>query len=70
MSPCLHQRLYFLAGPTQIRCAHTDVRVPDFTSYRKSATLDPAKKAEHTEASRKSFAYAVAACKCSKYEKE
>lgn len=52
---------YGVSAPFQVRSAHTDVKVPDFSDYRKSSTLDPAKKAEHSEASRKSFAYALAA---------
>jgi len=52
---------YSLNAPFQVRSAHTDVRVPDFSFYRKSATLDPTKKAETTEASRKTFSYTVTA---------
>ncbi|KAE8746736.1 hypothetical protein FOCC_FOCC006484 [Frankliniella occidentalis] len=52
---------YGLNGPLQIRSAHTDVRVPDFTYYRKTSTLDPTKKAEASESSRKTFAYTVTA---------
>jgi len=52
---------YSLSGPVQIRLAHTDIRVPDFSAYRKSATVSPIKKADDTEASRKTFAYVTAA---------
>jgi len=52
---------YSLNGALQVRSAHTDVRVPDFSFYRKSATLDPTKKAESSESARKSFAYTVTA---------
>lgn len=51
---------FSLCGPLQIRLAHTDVRVPDFSAYRKSATLNPSKKSSDTEASRKTFTYTVA----------
>lgn len=53
--------VFILTAPLQIRMAHTDIRVPDFSAYRKSATLDPAKKAEESEAARKTFAYVTAA---------
>ena len=52
---------YSLSGPVQIRSAHTDVKVPDFSAYRKAATLDPTKKSEETEIARKNFAYTTAA---------
>lgn len=52
---------YGVSAPFQVRGAHTDVKFPDFSDYRKTSTLDPTKKAEQTEASRKTFAYALAA---------
>ncbi|KAK3922675.1 Cytochrome b-c1 complex subunit Rieske, mitochondrial [Frankliniella fusca] len=52
---------YSLNGPLQVRSVHTDVKVPDFSFYRKPSTLDPTKKAEATEASRKTFSYTVTA---------
>lgn len=52
---------YGVSTPFQVRSAHTDVRVPDFSDYRKPSTLDPTKKAATSEASRKTFAYVTAA---------
>lgn len=48
------------SGPavsTQIRWAHTDISVPDFTDYRRDATKDPNVPASESEDSRKNFSY-------------
>lgn len=50
-------------GPTvssQLRWAHTDIKVPDFTDYRRSSTKDPNVKSENSEVSRKNFTYLIA----------
>lgn len=50
------------SGPTvttQIRCAHTDIQVPDFSAYRRHSVTDPTTKNTEPEA-RKSFTYLVA----------
>jgi len=52
------------SGPgvtTQVRYAHTDLAVPDFSNYRRPSTKDPAVKAKETDESRKSFSYLVVA---------
>lgn len=49
-----------ITGPavsSQVRWAHTDITVPDFTDYRKDSTKNPALKTSDTEDSRKAFAY-------------
>lgn len=47
-------------GPTvttQVRYAHTDIEVPDFSSYRRKNTLNPTAKNYETEENRKAFTY-------------
>lgn len=44
---------------TQVRYAHTDIEVPDFTPYRKSSTKDPASRNADTAESRKAFTYLI-----------
>jgi ubiquinol-cytochrome c reductase iron-sulfur subunit len=47
----------FLAG-TQVRFAHTDIQVPDFSAYRRDSTKRSASKAQSAE-ERKAFSYAL-----------
>lgn len=47
------------SGPavnTQVRFAHTDMQVPDFSAYRRDTTKNPNRK-DTSEASRKTFSY-------------
>lgn len=46
-----------LSGKNQVRFAHTDVRIPDFSGYRKDAVQDPQKKSGSSADSRKLFTY-------------
>lgn len=46
---------------TQVRYAHTDIPVPDFTPYRRSALTDPTSSNKASEESRKTFSYMVVA---------
>jgi len=49
-------------GPTvktQVRYAHTDIDVPDFTNYRRSTTKDPHSKRIESDDSRKTFTYLI-----------
>lgn len=41
----------------QRRWAHTDVKIPDFSNYRRSATLDPNKPSSLTTDDRRAFTY-------------
>ncbi|KAK6017799.1 Ubiquinol cytochrome reductase transmembrane region, partial [Ostertagia ostertagi] len=41
------------------RLAHTDVKFPDFSNYRREVTLDTQKAARDTEDQRRSLAHAV-----------
>jgi len=50
-----------IPGHQQIRLAHTDIKIPDFTPYRKDATKDPKKKNEKTMDERRGFAYLTTA---------
>lgn len=43
----------------QVRWAHTDITVPDFSEYRRPSTKDPTVRNADTEASRKAFTYLV-----------
>ncbi|XP_075212230.1 Rieske iron-sulfur protein [Lycorma delicatula] len=44
---------------TQVRLAHTDLTVPDFSNYRRSGTVDPKSKNKASAANRKSFTYII-----------
>ncbi len=52
---------FFLPGSSQYRFAHSDVRVPDFTDYRKDAVKDAGSSAAVSGDSRKAFSYAIVA---------
>ncbi|RVE48706.1 hypothetical protein evm_006672 [Chilo suppressalis] len=47
-------------APFQVRFAHTDVAVPDFTAYRRKDNQDPRVKAEESVNERNSFTYLIA----------
>ncbi|CAH0546359.1 unnamed protein product [Brassicogethes aeneus] len=50
-------------GPTvstQIRWAHTDINVPDWSNYRRDTVKSPTAKSSDTEESRKNFTYLMA----------
>lgn len=48
------------AVSSQLRWAHTDIKVPSFDNYRRNSTKDPTKKTSDTEESRKNFTYLLA----------
>ncbi|CAG9856148.1 unnamed protein product [Phyllotreta striolata] len=48
------------AVSSQIRWAHTDITVPDFTAYRKDSTKNPRVKSSETEEGRKNYTYLMA----------
>lgn len=52
--------LFFILVKSQVRFAHTDIQIPDFTNYRRESTKDPNVKASQTDGSRKSFTYLIA----------
>ncbi|XP_074644931.1 cytochrome b-c1 complex subunit Rieske, mitochondrial-like [Tubulanus polymorphus] len=51
----------FTSGSMQVRYAHTDIQVPDFSAYRKESTMDPSQLSKKTDTVRKSFTYLVTA---------
>ena len=48
-----------MTATSQIRLAHTDVKMPDFSAYRREAVVDAATNAKTSDAARKSFTYLV-----------
>lgn len=42
---------------SQVRYAHTDIQIPDFSAYRRDETQDSRSKTTESAASRKSFTY-------------
>ncbi|KAK8768414.1 Rieske iron-sulfur protein [Amblyomma americanum] len=46
-------------APAQVRMAHTDVKVPDFSAYRKKSSLDPAKSSRDVQVSSKMQTYLI-----------
>lgn len=42
-----------------VRCAHTDVRVPDFSDYRRTATKEPTSRNKESLPARQSFTYLI-----------
>lgn len=60
-------RVSVTSGPacsTQVRFAHTDIVVPDFSEYRPSSTKDPNKSSKDNFAARSNFTYLIAAGSC------
>ncbi|XP_014290321.1 cytochrome b-c1 complex subunit Rieske, mitochondrial [Halyomorpha halys] len=55
-------KLRISSGPavsTQVRLAHTDLEVPDFSPYRRSSVSDPKNPSKDSDESRKAFSYLV-----------
>merc|ERR1712121_110399 len=49
-----------IGGTTQVRFAHTDIRIPDFDDYRKESVKDATVRAGDSYDSRRGFTYLVA----------
>ncbi|KAB0792247.1 hypothetical protein PPYR_14206 [Photinus pyralis] len=52
-----------VSGPavsTQVRFAHTDIKVPDFSSYRRTQVIDPNVKSSSTVDERQNMTYLIA----------
>ncbi|KAM5207850.1 cytochrome b-c1 complex subunit Rieske, mitochondrial [Hipposideros larvatus] len=47
--------------PACVRYSHTDVRVPDFSDYRRSEVLDRTKSSKESTEARKGFSYLITA---------
>lgn len=48
-----------LSSITSVRCAHTDIRVPDYSDYRRESTKDPTSRASCSAPERLSFTYLI-----------
>lgn len=48
-----------LCAPSQVRYAHTDVKVPDFSAYRRSSVKDSASSSQTSATSRRAFTYMI-----------
>lgn len=46
--------------PSQVRFAHTDISVPDFSAYRRKETTEPTTKSAESTDGRQSFTYLIA----------
>lgn len=49
----------FFSAPGGIRFAHTDIKIPDFTDYRRPEVTDPNKSSQESSEARRSFSYLV-----------
>ncbi|KAI1285543.1 Cytochrome b-c1 complex subunit Rieske, mitochondrial [Halotydeus destructor] len=50
-----------VATKNQVRWAHTDIKVPDFSGYRRNSTADPKKLSTDTVDDRRAFTYLMTA---------
>jgi len=50
-----------VGAKNQIRWAHTDIKIPDFTDYRRNSTKDPKKSSSDTVNDRRAFTYLITA---------
>lgn len=48
-----------IGGPSQVRFAHTDVQVPDFSPYRRKSVADSSADAKSSAPSRQGFSYLI-----------
>ncbi|KAI4898651.1 hypothetical protein NFI96_026006 [Prochilodus magdalenae] len=48
-----------LNAPAGVRFAHTDIRIPDFSDYRRHEVVDPKKSSQDSSDSRKAFSYLI-----------
>jgi len=44
---------------SRVRCAHTDVKIPDFSDYRRTSTKDPTSRNRESAPARQSFSYLI-----------
>lgn len=58
LSPTGADRVSFsLGGPSQVRLAHSDIQVPDFSAYRRTGTKDSTASSDDSAAGRRTFTY-------------
>ena len=48
---------FSVAAPAQVRFAHTDIQVPDFSAYRRDGTKDNHASSASSASSRRAFTY-------------
>ncbi|KAM9481242.1 cytochrome b-c1 complex subunit Rieske, mitochondrial-like [Clarias gariepinus] len=48
-----------LHGDVEVRFAHTDIRIPDFSDYRRTEVHDPTKSSQESSEARRAFSYLV-----------
>lgn len=46
-------------APAQVRYAHTDIQVPDFSAYRRDSVKDKRSSSDASADSRRSFTYMI-----------
>ncbi|CAG5958317.1 unnamed protein product [Menidia menidia] len=51
--------LFPAAAPAGTRLAHTDIKIPDFSDYRRPEVLDPHKSSQESSENRRVFSYLV-----------
>ena len=52
---------HLFSGTSQIRLAHTDIKVPDFSAYRRDSTKPSTAKSSETADARRAFTYMMLA---------
>ncbi|KAI4903300.1 hypothetical protein NFI96_031850 [Prochilodus magdalenae] len=50
-----------ISGHVGVRCVHTDVKIPDFSDYRRHEVMDPKKSSQDSSETRRAFSYLVTA---------
>lgn len=48
---------FLISGQSQVRFAHTDIQIPDFSAYRREGVMDSKKSNKDSDESRKAFTY-------------
>uniref|UniRef100_A0A3P8RVR5 Cytochrome b-c1 complex subunit Rieske, mitochondrial n=1 Tax=Amphiprion percula TaxID=161767 RepID=A0A3P8RVR5_AMPPE len=57
--PCLLKLSPVSPAAGGIRLAHTDIKIPDFSDYRRPEVLDPNKSSQESSEARRTFSYLV-----------
>uniref|UniRef100_A0A4W2BX22 Rieske domain-containing protein n=1 Tax=Bos indicus x Bos taurus TaxID=30522 RepID=A0A4W2BX22_BOBOX len=57
----MRQIISLLLVPASVRYSHTDIKVPDFSDYRRPEVLDSTKSSKESSEARKGFSYLVTA---------
>ncbi|XP_063052193.1 cytochrome b-c1 complex subunit Rieske, mitochondrial-like [Engraulis encrasicolus] len=48
-----------VSAPAGVRFAHTDIKIPDFSDYRRPEVMDPNKSSQESSEARRSFSYVL-----------